>query len=233
MARSNLLKDTVSGQVDLENILLRLKVILSDLEDKDILGWIEGELRGYSEEDIVPDYRIITGRAMGTYIVNGAAKYSNALVPLHFTAMDKDMIDKMHIINVRDGISTIEKNLKSKNRDRLGRPVPTELCHAISSYELQIVGMDIMFAANDFEAILSNVKDKIVDIVMMLEKNFGTNAIDEMDISEQVVDEPEKRNKAITYIHQVVYNDTSTSIEIGDRNKFRETKVGRFWSKNK
>lgn len=70
MARSNLLKDTVSGQVDLENILLRLKVILSDLEDKDILGWIEGELRGYSEEDIAPDYRIITGRAMGTYIVS-------------------------------------------------------------------------------------------------------------------------------------------------------------------
>lgn len=41
-----------------------------------------------------------------------------------------------------------------------------------------------MFAANDFEAILSNVKDKIVDIVMMLEKNFGTNAIDKMDSSD-------------------------------------------------
>jgi|GEM_PF-449889 len=231
MTRSNLLKDTVSGQVDLENILLRLKIILSDLEDKDILGWIEGELRGYSEKDIVPDYRIIEGRPMGMYIVNRTAKYTNSLVPLHFTTLNNDTIDEILNLNVRDGISTIEKNLKSEDRDNLGKPIPTELCHSISSPQLQILSMDIMFAANDFEGILTHVKNKIVDVIMVLEKNFGSNAIDEMDISKQVIDEPKKRKEAITYIHQLVHNDTSTSIEVGDNNKLKNTRIGKFWSK--
>lgn len=230
MARSNLLKDTVSGQVDLENILFRLKIILSDLQDKDILGWIEGELRGYSEEDTVPDYRIIGGRPMGTFVVNKTAKYTNSLVPLHFTAMNKDMIDEMLTLNVRDGISTIEKNLNSEDRDNLGEPIPTEYCHAISSPKLQILSIDIMFASNDFQGILTHVKNKIVDVILILEKNFGTTAIDEMDISKQVIDEPQKRKEAITYIHQLVLNDTSTSIEMGDNNKVKSAKIGRFWS---
>lgn len=200
MARSNLLKDTVSGKFELENILLRLKVILSDLEDDNILTWIEGELRGYGEEDTVPDYRIIEGRPMGTYVVNGAYQYSNALVPLRFTALDKEMIDNMLILNLRDGISVIEKNLKSENRDKIGKPILTELCHSISSYDLQIISMSIMYSSNDFEAILSNVKGKIVDIIMMLEMNFGPTAIDEMDISDQMKDEPEKK-KRNNYLH--------------------------------
>lgn len=231
MARSNLLKDTVSGQVELENILLRLKIILSDLQDKDILGWIEGELRGYSEGDIVPDYRIIEGHPMGTFVVNRNAKYTKSPVPLNFTALNKDTINELLTLNVRDGISIIDKNLKSENRDNLGKPIPTEFCHSISSPQLQILSMDIMFAANDFEGILTHIKNKLVDVIMILEKNFGSSAIDEMDISKQVIDEPEKREEAITYIHQLVLNDTSTSIEIGDKNKLKNAKIGKFWSR--
>ncbi|RUL51097.1 AbiTii domain-containing protein [Lysinibacillus antri] len=231
MARSNLLKDTVSGQVDVENILLRLKIILSDLDDENILGWIEGELRGYGEEDIVPDYRIIKGRPMGTYVVNGHAKYSEALVPLNFTILGKEMIDEMLTLNVRDGISTIEKNLNSKNRDRLGKPIATEICHTISNYELQILSMTIRYAANDFEAILSKVKGKIVDIIMVLEKNFGSSAIDEMDISEQVIDDPEKREEAATYINQLVYNENPTSIELGNKNKIKNSTIGKLFGR--
>ncbi|WP_269800869.1 AbiTii domain-containing protein [Bacillus sp. SN10] len=47
MARSQLLKDVVSGQASLENILLRLKVILSDLDNDLTMSWIQGELHGY------------------------------------------------------------------------------------------------------------------------------------------------------------------------------------------
>lgn len=233
MARSNLLKDTVSGQVDLENILLRLKVILSDLEDENILGWIEGELRGYDKDDVIPDYRIIKGRPIGTFVVNQAYQYTNALVPLHFTAVSKDTIDKMLILNHGDGISVIEKNLKSENKHKLGSPIPTEYCHGISTPNLQIISMSIMYSSNDFEAILSNVKDKVVDIIMMLEKKFGPIAIDEMDISDQMIEEPEKRNEAITYINNLVYNDTSTSVEMGDKNKLKNAKVGKFFRREK
>lgn len=231
MARSNLLKDTVSGKVDIENILLRLKIILSDLEDDNILGWIEGELRGYGEGDIVPEYRMIKGRAMGTYVINQRVQYKNALVPLNFTELNEKMIEQMLSMNVKDGISIIEKNLKSENRNKLGKPISTEICHSISSYQLQILNITVMYSANDFETILSKVKDKIVDIIMVLEKNFGADAIDEMDISKQVIEYPGKKQEAVMFINQVVYNDTPTTIDIGDKNKIKQSKIGEFLEK--
>lgn len=51
MARSNLLKDVISNSISLETILLRLKVILIDLEDNSILEWIDGENKGLLPEN--------------------------------------------------------------------------------------------------------------------------------------------------------------------------------------
>lgn len=44
MARSQLLKDIVNGKENMESILLRLKVILSDLDSQPIIEWVNGEL---------------------------------------------------------------------------------------------------------------------------------------------------------------------------------------------
>ncbi|MFJ7665811.1 hypothetical protein ACIQXI_01805 [Lysinibacillus sp. NPDC097195] len=227
MARSNLLKDVVSNSVSLENILLRLKIILSDLEDGSILEWIDGEVSGYKEYDSVPQYRIIEGRAKGTFLVNQSAKYTNALVPLNFTRLPGEYIQEMLTLNVRDGISTIEKNLISENRDQLGRPIPTELCHSISTPQLQIVAMDVMYAANDFESIITYVKNKVVDIILTLEKNFSTEAIDTLDISETIDKSPNIKPELVSVIHNLVYNDRS--VEIGDNNKVSRSKIGSFF----
>lgn len=195
MARSNLLKDVISNSVSLETILLRLKVILSDLEDTSILEWIDGEIKGYKANDTVPTYRVIEGRPIGTFLVNQSAKYTNALVPLNFTKLPEEYIQEMLTINIRDGISTIEKNLNSENRDQLGRPIPTEICHSISSPQLQIVAMDVMFAANDFENIITYVKNKVVDIILTLEKNISIEAIDSLDISTSIDKTPKIRTE--------------------------------------
>lgn len=61
MARSQLLKDLVNGQETLENILLRLKVILSDLDNELIMNWIQGELQGFDTKEDIPTYRIKKG----------------------------------------------------------------------------------------------------------------------------------------------------------------------------
>ncbi|MGE7931320.1 hypothetical protein [Viridibacillus arvi] len=229
MARSNLLKDVVSSNISLENILLRLKIILSDLEDTGILKWIEGEISGYKESDNVPSYRIIEGRAVGTFFVNQSVKYNNVLVPLNFTKLTEEYIQEMITLNVRDGISTIEKNLNSESRDKLGRPIPTELCHSISTPQLQIVSMDVMYAANDFESITTYVKSKVIDIILTLEKNISIEAIDTLDISESIDKSPTIKREIVSVIHNLVYNDKSTSVKMGDNNTVSRSKLGSFF----
>jgi len=55
------LKEIVNGSVSLETILMRLKVILSDLENDTIMSWVRGELEGYSDRPL-PSYRIFDGQ---------------------------------------------------------------------------------------------------------------------------------------------------------------------------
>jgi hypothetical protein len=66
MSRSQLLKDVVNGNVSIETILLRLKVILSDLNNETIENWVNGELKGFNGAKDVPSYRILKGTAFGT-----------------------------------------------------------------------------------------------------------------------------------------------------------------------
>lgn len=81
MPRSNIIKDFVSKQSDLDTTLKRLKVILYSLEYQEALEWLDKELNGYSELDELPSYRIFNGQVYGNYI-NGLVEAKNQLIPI-------------------------------------------------------------------------------------------------------------------------------------------------------
>ena len=225
MARSQLLKDVVSGKENIENILLRIKVILSDLDNELIMNWVNGELQGYKNIDDVPSYRILKGRSEGTYIVNNQIKYTNVSVPLE-VLLSKENIDELNTLKVRDSIMAIKNIVDGDNRDNYSKLVDTYFCHSISSAELQIASMKISFSSNQLDGILSNVKSKLVEIVMELEKQF--DHLDELDIKPQVEENLSKKEKVIYNIGQIVYDG---SFSVGDKNKISGSKLGHFFSR--
>jgi hypothetical protein len=225
MARSQLLKDIVSGKENIENILLRIKVILSDLDNELIMNWVNGELQGYKNIEDVPSYRILKGRPEGTYIVNNQIKYTNASVPLE-GLLSKETIDELNTLKVRDSIMAIKNILDGDNRNNYSKPVDTYFCHSISIAELQIASMKISFSSNQLDGILSNVKSKLVEIVMELEKQF--EHLDELDIKPQVEENLSKKEKAVYNIGQIIYDG---SITVGDKNKISGSKLGHFFSR--
>ena len=107
MARSKLLMDVVNGDNKLESVLMRLKVILSSLQNDNINKWVDSELKGYDTEnqDIIPSYRKFSGQ-IGTYLVNYQYKYSNSLVPLDH--LDKEMQKSLEAVVIYDGIIAIQ-----------------------------------------------------------------------------------------------------------------------------
>lgn len=227
MAKSQLLKDFVKNEGNLETILLRLKVILTDLQDETILKWVDGELSGYKDD--VPEYRILTGIPIGTFVVNGRVQYTEANVPLS-GRMSKEDIETITTMEMTDSINAISNLINSKQKDNIARRIPTEICHSISDYQLQIASMRIAFSSNQLDGIISSVKSKILDVIMLLEKNFEN--IDELDILSQVEEKPQVTQEVIYHIQQVVFGD-STEIEIGDKNKIKSSSLGKFLGRGK
>ncbi|NEU31936.1 hypothetical protein GN156_14275 [bacterium LRH843] len=224
MARSQLLKDAVSGKEGIENILLRLKVILSDLDNESIMNWVNGELEGYKDKDNIPPYRIFKGSITGTYLINFTTKYTNQPVPLEFL-IPKEKIEELRAIKMTDSIAAIQNMLQGENKENYGAVIPTAYCHSISTDELQIAGMRLNLASNQLEGIVSRVKSKLVEVIMELEKEFQN--LDELDIRTQI--EEKKSAKQVIYnIENIIYDE---SIKVGDKNKMNKSIVGHLFGK--
>lgn len=222
MARSQLLKDIVSGKESIENILLRLKVILSDLDSDPIIDWVNGELEGFKgQNDIVPQYRILKGTPIGTFLVNYTFKYTDAPVPLRTLITDNELYDRITSLEMTDSLSAIQNILSGENRDNFAKVIDTDLCHRISIEELQIAGMRMKFGSNQLDGIVSKVKSKLIDITMELEKQFYN--LDELDIGEQVEEDSTKRDSVVYNIQNIIYDG---SLKIGDKNKVVKSKLG-------
>ncbi|GAB1774169.1 AbiTii domain-containing protein [Priestia megaterium] len=228
MARSQILKDVVSGKESIENILLRLKVILSDLDNELIMKWVDGELQGYKSQDDLPAYRIFKGSVIGTYLLNYQAKYTNAPVPLE-VLLPSEQIESISRITVNDSIATVQNILSGENKDKLAKVIPTAYCHAISTDQLQIAGMQVHLSSNYLDGVVSSVKHKLIEIVMQLEKQFDN--LDELDIKSQVEEDSSKRDQIVYDIENIIYE--GSPINIGDKNKIGKSKLGHmFGGKN-
>ncbi|WP_144697732.1 hypothetical protein [Fictibacillus phosphorivorans] len=222
MARSQLLKDIVSGKESIENILLRLKVILSDLDSEPITMWVNGELEGYKgQKEILPQYRILKGTPTGTFLVNYNFKYTEAPVPVRSLITDDKHYENLITVNITDSISAIQNILNNENRENYAKIIDTDFCHAISTEELQIASMKIRFGSNQLDSVVSKVKSKLIDIVMELEKQFHN--LDELDIEKQVEEDKFRRDNVVYNIQNIIYDG---SLKVGDNNKINKSNLG-------
>ena len=227
MARSQLLKDIVIGKEDIENVLLRLKIILSDLENTPINTWVKGELEGYTGIENLPPYRISKGKPTGTFIVNYSFQYTNDYVPLEHL-ISREQIDDLRTVHITDSIGTLSKLITGDGKSNYGKAIPTSYCYAISTEELQVANMKIEIPSNKINGIISIVRSKLVDVVMELEKEFEN--LDDLDISSQVKESPEKADKIVYNIEKIIFEET---IKIGDKNKIKSSRFGHFFGGNK
>ncbi|QXE01919.1 hypothetical protein [Terribacillus sp. DMT04] len=229
MARSQLLKDIVSGKENIENILLRLKVILSDLDSKPIINWVNGELEGFKgEHDILPQYRILKGSPTGTFVVNYNVQYTDSPVPLRTLIPDDETYDSITTLEMTDSLSAIQNILNGENRDNYAKVISTDFCHHISRGELQIARMRIRVGSNQLDGIISKVKSKLIDIIMELENQFDN--LDELDIQEQVEEDTSKKDNAVYNIENIIYDG---SLKVGDKNKVVKSRLGHFFGGGK
>ena len=216
MAKSKIIKDLANGQVDLSVSLKRAKVLLNGFEKKEILQWVKYESEGYSDSVIIPEYRQIKGSLKGTFIV-GYMQYSNADIPI--VGMEREIRDTIETCYIRQSIETLKTALKNENAS-FGKPISPDWFNEFMRYSNidMIVNASVQIDLTCILNIFSVVENKLIDIFLLLEKEFG--CLDELDL-----DLTQKDSKEIEKIENNIYVTIfeDNSITIGDKNKIEES----------
>lgn len=227
MAKSKIIKDLANGTVDTLTALKRAKVLLINLHDDKILSWVNNEIVGYSNDAPLPSYRQCSGMLIGSYIKGSFSRhirYSNVSLPLG--NMPEDKKDDLLKIEFRDGIDSL-KELYESNKNKKGelvKPLPADIFPLINKYNddpyMIILSANVIFSAEAINNIFSVVENKLLDILIILEKEFGV--LDELDIDTATLTNEQIKDIA-NEIRIIVYNDNS--ITIGDGNKIKDSTI--------
>lgn len=228
MAKSQIIKDLANGKVDTQTALKRTKVLLQDLENDDLLDWVNYEIEGYPDDVEIPDYRVIGGQLYGTYFKGSLANhiiYNH--VPLPLGNLPDEIKEDILTIKIRQGIEALKGIIaESEKNDNSGliKPIPAEYYPYIAQANNDL-GMIIATASVELNMpkvlnIFPKVESKLLDILSYLEKQFGN--LDDLDIDIESKSEKELNN-IINHIHVLIYNDKS--VTLGDNNKIKNSNI--------
>ncbi|UUV99151.1 hypothetical protein [Vagococcus luciliae] len=176
MAKSQLIKDVATNQITVEETLQRLLIITDDLNIVEMKEWIKGELNGYSNLEMLPDYRKKVGNRIIYSGINGSFQITNQPLPISF--IPEEMRDVVLNPKIKESISSIEKTLLDESE--IGVDL-TSLAGAIyNKTGVQCYSIFQEYSLMSLSEITSNVKNKALLMLLDLEKEFGN--LDSLDI---------------------------------------------------
>ncbi len=217
MAKSKMLKEFAQNKIDLESLLKQLKLLLTDLGKEDLIEWVNYEIEGYPNDDKLPEYRKYPGILKGTFL-NYNTQCKNVPIPLKPDTPD---VVKEHTRNVffREGVSALGKLKDSSGSVYMSIPgdllLPIQKYSAVSMTYLMSAGIEVSDTVP--YSILSTIENKAMDILLLLEKEFGCLDDLSIDLSQTDNQEIDRIAKSITV---VIYDN---HIEIGDQNTIKNS----------
>lgn len=216
MARSTITKELANDKVSIETALSRLLVIASDIGNDELSKWAENELNGYKISDDIPEYRIVkNGQIRYTGII-GNYQVSNASLPL-LSDVQKENPDVFNF-PILDSIGTIQ-NLVSKGEKFIyGRDITRIVPSICALPYTQFTEIKQIVPLNTFTNMISNLKTKLLQIFIKLDKEYGN--LDDLDINIEgkSTEEVEKINRTLNALIVI-----DKSIKIGDKNKIENS----------
>ncbi|MCC8066941.1 MAG: hypothetical protein LIO94_07555, partial [Clostridiales bacterium] len=186
MAKSQIIKDLANGAVDTQTALKRAKVLLQDLNNQNLLDWINYEIGGYPDDVEVPEYRVISGQLYGSYMKGSIAthiKYNDVVLPLG--KMPSEQQDKLLMCPMRISISALADMIcKDKDSQGFVKNIPADYYPYIAKYNndpyMVIYSAYVKLNMPQVRDIFAQVESMLLDILAYLEKNFGN--LDDLDI---------------------------------------------------
>lgn len=163
----------------LDEALLKTKVLLHQIGQKELVGWVNSELVGYGPTDDLPDYRAIRARLFG-HITNGFYTHTNIALPVaHLT---KNQLTYLEGNGMRQGLGVLEKLIAdTKASNSLARPISPERYALLSKpldgdYHVQRAWAQI--ETSQLRQILTQVRSRLLDFILELREEVGMQTPD-------------------------------------------------------
>lgn len=227
MAKSKIIKELANGTIDTQTALKRTKVLLQDLDNDEILKWVNYEIGGYPSGEDVPEYRQLSGQLYGSYFKGSIAthmKYNNVSLPLG--NMPEDVQQVLLTCYITQGVEALKGLIEEhKQGDKhLCKNIPADnypyIAHCNNDLGMIITSARVEFSIPDLLNIFPKVENKLLDILSYLEKQFGI--LDELDIDTTSKSEEELKD-IIDHIYVLIYNDHR--VTIGDGNEIENSTI--------
>jgi hypothetical protein len=142
-------------------------------------------------------------------VLNGRLHIKNYAIPLdHLSQAQYDLVRSIHI---NDSISALEALTKNEKLNNLQLSVPTSVKTALENSiqslgnpYFQIISIHQTISVSLFTNILSSVRSKLLDFMIVLEKEFG---------EETSIETLKQKNPIInTFINTTIYNNGDGNI---------------------
>ena len=227
MAKSKIILDLANSSVDTMTALKRAKVLLLELGNDKLLEWVNCEIAGYPSDAELPEYRVVQGNLMGSYFKGSMAnhmKWNNVSLPLG--KMPDEIRDRILNVSFHEGVDALKKLLESADDEerQLGATLPAEFFPIIAKCNndpyMNIISARVVIGSQFVQNIFSVIESRLLEIFIILEKEFGN--LDSLDIDVSGKSEEELHN-IFEKMVVVIYNDNR--VTVGNGNKIKDSNI--------
>jgi hypothetical protein len=220
MAKSTIIKDFAGGRVSVEIALKQLKVLLAEFDKPEMLKWVNAEMQGYDDTDVLPEYRVVVGNLVGNFL-NYYTKCTHISIPLKSDA-PKELVEMCSQVRLYDSLSAL-RALTETDRE-FGRQINASLLPYVQQFSAismtALLNATVEFSQTQVKNVFSRVENAVLDVLLLLEKEFGN--LDDLDIDLTSKSNDEIQNIA-SNIMILLYNNNS--IVIGNNNRMKDTSI--------
>src|SRR5258707_4578402 len=161
-------------KASLTDALLKTKLILHQINKKELAVWVNNELNGYPPDAELPDYRLLNSIVMGNLIAPGWTVSRQALPIQH---LDLAIREKLERAEMRESLAVLQK--MSTNKGQLSRRFHPEAYTQLGSNLAN--GWTIQNAWSEINTlsvlnILSQVRSRLLDFMLELNDTVGQAA---------------------------------------------------------
>jgi hypothetical protein len=200
-----------SEKGSLTEALLKTKVLLHTIGHRELVEWVNNELTGYPDLELVPDYRKLSAQVL-VNAANGAWQFNSHPIPLaHLTAEQRNRLETSHM---HQSLAVLEQ-FASEPGGQVAASIPMELNHLLGkglANGIQIQRAWCQISAADILQILVQVRSRLLDFVLGMQDQVGANASDE--------EVARKRDSidASSLFNNAIFGD-NTTILVGNHNR--------------
>jgi hypothetical protein len=200
-----LIDKTSSEDCNLNNVLIKAKLLAHALDSSDFRSWVDSEINGYKSGSDLPAYRILPSSVQG-HISNGY--YTAQDYPLPIMHLEKKMSEALQTLRIGQSVSALEDFISSGDKNLTwAKIIPPELHRDLSKGLAQGFVVQYAYASvgkGQIVQLLTEIRSKLLDFLLALSDKMA------IGISIDDLKKPEEKKSIEGMFHTSIYGDNAT-----------------------